>query len=59
MAESYLVQGAKIKCLCGSQTGELGVENKNVCLLQVPIATEDDCKPIINIPSFGICSQTG
>lgn len=59
MAESYLVEGAKIKCLCGSKTGELGVEDKNVCLLRVPIAIEDDCKPGINIPSFGICSQTG
>lgn len=59
MNSSYLVKGAKIKCTCGSQVGELNVENKNVCLLKVPIATVDDCKAGENIPSFGICSHTG
>jgi len=59
MNDSYLVKGAKIKCTCGSQVGELKVENKNVCLLKVPIATVDDCEVDKNIPRFGICSVTG
>jgi len=59
MADAYLVQGAKIKCLCGTMSGELDVENRNVALLRAPVATEDDCVSGINLPGFGICRITG
>jgi len=59
MTESYLVKGAKLKWMCGTQTSELDVENKNICLLKVPMATENDCKLGVNIPGFGKCSHTG
>lgn len=55
----YLVRGATLKCMFGSKEGKLNLpESHGSYILNQPIICEEDCKPFINIPSFGICKLT-
>ncbi|GHU63063.1 hypothetical protein FACS189418_5620 [Clostridia bacterium] len=60
MAHSYLVAGAPLKCVAGSCTGKLSLpKSHGIYVKGDALCNEDDTKPILNIPSFGVCSITG
>ena len=57
MRKSYLVDGAKLRCVCGSKTGCLRVSAgcNNYAENGKQKASSADCKPEDNIPFFGEC----
>lgn len=57
MAESYVVQGARLKCSCGDQESGLQVTDHRVSICGKPQANVDDFKPHINIAPFGMCQS--
>ncbi|MSS65033.1 DUF4280 domain-containing protein [Velocimicrobium porci] len=59
MGASYVVEGAEISCTMGEITGKLKVVPPHgVKLKSGNRASIADCKPLVNIPSFGICKTT-
>lgn len=57
MGKSYLVNGAKLRCMCGSKSGCLHVSDgcNNYIENGKQKACSVDCKPKDNIPFFGEC----
>lgn len=58
MSQSYVVTGAKMKCILGSMSSTLVVTpGRNVMLKGKPKANIGDCKPMVNITPFGMCAK--
>lgn len=58
MADTYVVNGAKLKCPLGSAPSTLMVTpGRNVMLRGKPKANIGDCKPMVNIMPFGTCAK--
>lgn len=56
MGKDYLVRGAKLICICGSELSHLKVARKKVCTSgKKEKANCKDCKECKNIPYFGEC----
>lgn len=56
MGTSYLVTGAKLRCMWGSTPGTLVIsEGHNVIASGRPKANYSDSRKGENIPDFGIC----
>lgn len=54
MGKDYLVRGAKLICICGSELSHLKVARKKVCTSgKKEKANCKDCKECKNIPYFG------
>lgn len=54
-----LVLGAKLRCPYGDQDSYLMVFSDDIDINNLPKATVDDCRPIINILPFGNCYAEG
>lgn len=54
-----LVLGAKLHCTycVGDACSYLWVDTKTLDINNVPLASVDDCVPLHNIPSFGLCNM--
>ena len=60
MGESYLVEGAMLRCRYGSSSGVLQIPNGHGYTANgLKKANCKDCKPNENIPSFGLCRANG
>lgn len=58
MAETYVVQGAKMKCMFGSQDSTLQVPLDHKAFINGKAqANIMDFKPMMNVPSFGMCKS--
>lgn len=57
MGKSYLVEGARLKCLCGSKAGSLKVTDHGYYADGRKKANCKDCLPNVNIPDFGMCKM--
>ena len=58
MADSYVTSTATLQCSCGLTPAKLVVlPDRRVMLANKPMATIMDSKPMVNIPSFGMCSS--
>ena len=58
MADSYVTSTATLQCSCGLTPAKLVVlPDRRVMLANKPMATIMDSKPLVNIPSFGMCSS--
>ena len=55
MGSSYLVTGARLRCMWGSEPGRLVIPEGCYTADGRPKATETDCKKEINISDFGEC----
>ena len=56
MGESYLVEGARLRCMCGSKCSNLKVQGGHGYTLSgKKKANCTDCFPLVNIPEFGQC----
>lgn len=53
----YVAQGAKLHCSCGEHEGSLRVRGRKVFINGQPQANAEDHLPLVNIPSFGLCSS--
>lgn len=59
MGESYVVNGAKISCTMGAKPSSLTVlPMSRVQMRGVNRANVGDCKPMVNVKPFGVCSTT-
>lgn len=60
MAESYVVEGAKLSCTMGSTESSLSViPPHRVQLRGSNRANVGDCIPMVCVPTFGVCKTTG
>ena len=57
MGTSYLVEGAKLRCMCGSKCSELKVTDHGYYADGKKKANCKDCLPEINILDFGACKK--
>ena len=57
MGKSYLVEGARLRCLCGSKYGRLKVTDHGDYADGKRKANCKDCLPDVNIPDFGMCKR--
>lgn len=57
MGKSYLVEGARLRCLCGSKYGRLKVTDHGYYADGKRKANCKDCLPDVNIPDFGMCKE--
>lgn len=55
----FVPDGAYLKCDKGAALTQLKATPKKHLVYDVPIATESDNIPLVNIPSFGVCSING
>lgn len=55
MGESYLVNGAKLRCMCGSESCNLELLNHGYMANGRQKANSKDCLPVFNISGFGTC----
>lgn len=59
MGESYVVDGAEISCTMGAKPSNLKVlPPHRVQLRGANRANVGDCKPMVNVAPFGVCSTT-
>ena len=59
MGQTYVVNGAKLKCTMGTVDAPLRTTpGRRVKLRGKDRANIGDCKPIINIGPFGVCKVT-
>ncbi|NLM98066.1 MAG: DUF4280 domain-containing protein, partial [Halanaerobiaceae bacterium] len=55
---SYVTHGARLQCSKGTAPNTLKIIDKNrIYIKGKPLATIDDCKPFVNIPSFATCRR--
>lgn len=60
MGASYVVDGAEISCTMGAKSGKLKViPPHRVKMSGANRANIGDCKPMVNVQPFGVCSTTG
>ncbi len=60
MGESYLVEGAVLRCQYGSSSGILQIpKGHGYTASGLKKANSKDCKPDENIPPFGLCRSNG
>ncbi|MCI8749400.1 MAG: DUF4280 domain-containing protein [Lachnospiraceae bacterium] len=60
MAESYVVNGAKVSCSMGEIESPLRTTpGRNVKLRGKDRANTADCVPLVNVGPFGLCKTTG
>ena len=60
MGESYLVEGAVLRCQYGSSSGTLQIpKGHGYTASGLKKANSKDCKPDENIPPFGLCRSNG
>ncbi len=57
MGKSYLVEGARLRCLCGSKCSRLKVTDHGYYADGKKKANCKDCLPDVNIPDFGMCKR--
>jgi hypothetical protein len=58
LSDSYVVQGAKLKCSCGDQQSTFQVPMDHQAFINNKAqANIMDNKPMVNIQSFGMCSS--
>ncbi len=54
----YLTDGASLSCPMGSSSATLKVSATKIKACGNPMANMFDAKPMVNIPSFGMCKIT-
>jgi len=57
-ARSFVTHGATLRCSKGTAPNTLKIMDKNQIYIKgKPVATVDDCKAMMNIPSFATCRR--
>jgi YD repeat-containing protein len=57
-AKRYVVEGATLKCSCGSATSELKTPGRKKSYIHHKLqANITDCRPMVNIQPFGLCDS--
>lgn len=60
MGSAYVVNGAKLSCTMGANSVRLQViQPHRIKLNGENRANIGDCKPIVNVDTFGVCKTTG
>ncbi|WP_199185553.1 DUF4280 domain-containing protein [Streptomyces carminius] len=57
MRRELVVAGAMLRCSFGAAPAVLVVPPRNTTSARRPVATVQDIRPVVNIPTFGMCAS--